>query len=663
MATTEIERFSPEQQQAYRQIAGFFGRAESEFPAAAGQLVNVVGGLVGEQRVNRQELQAGMGNIDVGLALIGDWLKETGAEGFDVNLGFGGGAKKAIGRSKVKFPTASDLIRIRGRVDPELKAQIPPLLSSFSRQIKGGLDVGLSPRQIVGGLVAESVGSRLSADGSANLREALIKPLAGHFEWIRDALKISDVAGQTGFKPVPPPETKQAVAPKQLPEISRAEAEFIREKNRIKEYLTQEGGMDFLARTWDEDKWEHVGDDGSVKRVYRPLRGILAEEKVCLRENVSDQVISYRESAPLFRPETQFLQRVNGPHFVKVYARAPLDQTDSQGVGNYRTDRHWELVDFVDGILVNRVVDRERGMVVWPEALTPATRLRVLLAACECENEATHLSPPAYLTDLKTDAFIVSSDGEQIKQVDCQVHDKYVDAAHSTIAIELVRLCLELFPGSREFVFVDIEKAIGWYLDPQRYENDKRFFYGGQSHPILTDILESSRSALPAGVESGLLRFLDEIKEGKLPVGRIPMRLAERILPIAQRLEREESAARAERGAVAARKEAQTKEADLTLAEKAFMGALENLKTIENMSGSINADAREMQQYFQDMRSYFSRLPSDGQLRMEVMKNVNNQLGAEGERLKKAGKPEAEIFEEWLKQVFIPLYRRAGKPK
>ena len=61
MATAELRGFSPEQQQAYKQITGFFGRAETEFPAAAKQLVNVVGGLVGEQRTTRKELQDGMG--------------------------------------------------------------------------------------------------------------------------------------------------------------------------------------------------------------------------------------------------------------------------------------------------------------------------------------------------------------------------------------------------------------------------------------------------------------------------------------------------------------------------------------------------------------------------------------------------------------------------
>lgn len=62
-----------------------------------------------------------MGNIDVGLALIGDWLKETGADGFEVKLGFGGGTKKTIARSLVKFSSVSDLIRVGGRVDPELQ--------------------------------------------------------------------------------------------------------------------------------------------------------------------------------------------------------------------------------------------------------------------------------------------------------------------------------------------------------------------------------------------------------------------------------------------------------------------------------------------------------------------------------------------------------------
>jgi len=107
-------------------------------------------------------------------------------------------------------------------------------------------------------------------------------------------------------------------------------------------------------------------------------------------------------------------------------------------------------VDFAEGTSVERKSDREHG-IYWPEPLSPAVRLKVVLAACECEREALNLTQPVYLTDLKTDAFIVSPDGNQIKQVDCQVHDDSVNYAQSTISKELVRLCLELFPGSREF--------------------------------------------------------------------------------------------------------------------------------------------------------------------------------------------------------------------
>lgn len=97
-------------------------------------------------------------------------------------------------------------------------------------------------------------------------------------------------------------------------------------------------------------------------------------------------------------------------------------------------------------------------------------------------------------------------------------------------------------------------------------------------------------------------------------------------------------------------------EANLTFDEKAFVDILKGLVWMENSTGPF--EARKLQQYFQDTGLFFSGLPLGGQLRAEVMKGVFSQLGTEGEKLKKAGKPEAEIFEEWLRQVFIPLYRR-----
>ena len=74
-------------------------------------------------------------------------------------------------------------------------------LARFSLAVVDSLGVGLSPKDIVGGLLRESIGSKLSANGSVVLREALDKPLQGHFEWLREALGVPDVATQVGFTP------------------------------------------------------------------------------------------------------------------------------------------------------------------------------------------------------------------------------------------------------------------------------------------------------------------------------------------------------------------------------------------------------------------------------------------------------------------------------
>jgi hypothetical protein len=118
-------------------------------------------------------------------------------------------------------------------------------------------------------------------------------------------------------------------------------------------------------------------------------------------------------------------------------------------------------------------------------------------------------------------------------------------------------------------------------------------------------------------------------------------------------------AADADDRSVVAAEVVQTKEKELTPDEKVFVDTLENLNEAEKSTGPI--DAKKLQQLFQNMRSYFSRLPSGGQLRGEVMKGVVEQLGAEAEKLKKAGKTDGQIYDEWLKRVFIPLYRRTKK--
>ena len=80
---------------------------------------------------------------------------------------------------------------------------------------------------------------------------------------------------------------------------------------------------------------------------------------------------------------------------------------------------------------------------------------------------------------------------------------------------------------------------------------------------------------------------------------------------------------------------------------------------LEKTSGSL--DREKLKESFLMARLSFVKLPQASRVRTEIMKSVIGQLGAEGEKLRKAGKPEAEIFDEWLKRVFIPLYNRIKK--
>lgn len=361
--------------------------------------------------------------------------------------------------------------------------------------------------------------------------------------------------GNSVNQPKLPKASEQAKSTAPVVEASPADKEWMRKRGRVRRYLESGNGMDFLKRTYKDDLWAHIGVDGSVKQTYGPLNGVLAEEGLCLRENVREDIRPAYASASELRRETKFLESVKGPHFVRVYARAPYDKSDSAGFGQYRDDSHWELVDFADGTVVDRKFDREHDGSYWPDELTPAVRLRVLLAACENEFEALSLSRPVYIADLKTDAFILGKDGETIKQVDCQIHDESVDFSHQIIATELVRLCLELFPAKANFSSTDIEKAIGWYFSPERYANEKKWFMHGENPPILTEIISLSRHNMPIGLDAEILGFLNNIRDGNRKVNQVPMNLFNRILPIAQRTEREESQARAEKLAAVKRKE------------------------------------------------------------------------------------------------------------
>lgn len=540
MSRSPEQDFSPEQQHAYGQIAGFFARAEYEFPAAAGQLVNVVGGLVGEQRTTQRKLQEGMENIDVGLALIGDWLREAGADGFKVKLGLGGGAKKSksIARKLVPLPDASSLIEAASRGNPRSSEQIQSLLSLFSMQVWRALDVGLSPRQIVGGLVAESVGSRLSANGSEILREALKKPLAGHFEWIREALGIPDAAIQPGFTEK---ETLSATAVKR--DEPTGKKEITPAKKELPAFLTG----DELPEGY---QWVDF-PNGS-------------EQEVALGEKEGSTVLCYVQGlgVRLTRGprDTTYVQLLGIPtpySILSTQKGIPLSETPLSGR---------------DAVQRSLYLQTERGLHQEPIQFEKRDWRYVVTVPLQA---------------------VVRSGGTDFTTPDFG----YIGVSFSTYPAE----------GGRGNIWI-------------RNENIN---YGS------IDRIAIPSTAIVRGGET-----------------------------------RAEAQRRVETEAIAAQTEAGlTSEERMMIDGLGIVAAWERnepnatLTDFAKFSGETNE--QHLQTTFRDLQFSFYLLPADSRLRSEIIKSALGQLGETGEKLKKAGKSDEEIFAEWLRQVFLALYQRA----
>ena len=179
------------------------------------------------------------------------------------------------------------------------------------------------------------------------------------------------------------------------------------------------------------------------------------------------------------------------------------------------------------------------------------------MAACDNQHEALSSSTAVYLTDLKTDAFMVDDSGELIKQVDYQVNSEHVGSSGKAVAAELVNLCLGLFRGQDIYAPTEVKMAISRYLSPASSESEVAV--SSNKNDILTlPVLIASqrrRGELPIGLDDAIYGFLNDVKSGKLKVAQLPMNLANRILPIIQRTEREESAERVEKLAMRKKEE------------------------------------------------------------------------------------------------------------
>lgn len=194
-----------EQAEVYQALTGFFGSAEKIYPDGTAQIASVLTSLIGDQQVDRGAVRLGLSRPQVGLALLAAWLDEIKLAGApvevpEIRLGITDRAIAAVARRQIQFPSYVQLVSKAGRVDERLHSQVDSTLRQFSGLVASAGRIGLRPKEILGGLLAESIGSQLSARGSRILRTALEKPIGGHFEWLREGLGVADVAAKPGLR-------------------------------------------------------------------------------------------------------------------------------------------------------------------------------------------------------------------------------------------------------------------------------------------------------------------------------------------------------------------------------------------------------------------------------------------------------------------------------
>lgn len=407
-----------------------------------------------------------------------------------------------------------------------------------------------------------------------------------------------------------------------MSEDERAGRQADVKKEVIGKYLSSPEGLKYLSATYDLG-WREIGHgEGNFKEVYLPQLSPLKELGVVKRENKKRQFQHLEnDSAALLCAETQLLKELKGKHFVKVYANSSFPVEGDA----------WDIVDFVPGISVEQTAGK------WPELLTPAVRLSVLLAACECQTEVTNLSSPAYLVDLKTDAFKVQPDG-QIKLIDAASEkiDQQFGNEAPRIALELARLAVNLFRRTRKYSDPDVDNAIDFYLNPERLDNAKKF--GLTESQKTTVISVFSECDFPLGLEEVLSGFLNEVRAGNLKPNQTALNCANRILPIVNRMGTEQLVS-------------MRKEVVLTDAETVFLKDLKALVDFEKQYGLGKGKGGEIRLLVFLIRS-FGGLPADSQIKDATMKIIISQLGETGKKLKNHQKSDAEILKWWLGEIF-----------
>lgn len=203
-------------------LEGFFHTDDPTRQVGVERLIGVFGSII-KPVSSKNGVMDGIKHADVGLALIGEWLRDIGTDGFEVK-GVPG-LMKAIGRRTVSFPKREEVIQ-GATVDEALRTGLVRVLQEFSRTVSKGLAVGLDAKTIIGALLSHSIGSYPRQDGSVALRGLIETQLGGHFDWLQQALGIPDAMPSPAVVPVEQPHTppvSEPFIPRRLSEVKRDE--------------------------------------------------------------------------------------------------------------------------------------------------------------------------------------------------------------------------------------------------------------------------------------------------------------------------------------------------------------------------------------------------------------------------------------------------------
>lgn len=170
MSSQKEDLRAKEIQRRWGNAYNFLPKVEKNHPLLAKQLPGLLTRLVGENTFDPRLMRQYESWVGIGMGVLGDWLAEAGFEGFQ----HGNTVAKSIAKLKVEMPNRDTFFRTSG-IDPLLWTELQTAMVEFSRTIGQALEVGYTPKQIVGGIFLTSTSEQANAGGSSLMREQLRK--------------------------------------------------------------------------------------------------------------------------------------------------------------------------------------------------------------------------------------------------------------------------------------------------------------------------------------------------------------------------------------------------------------------------------------------------------------------------------------------------------